>query len=573
MYEQHFGLTRRPFGPAPTLDDLVEHRDYVAARESLERCLRDGAGIAVLTAAAGLGKSLLCQDLQRRLGDSLTVICLCTAQFPNRKAMLQAMLFELGVDYLGLTEEEARLAVLNAIRTAGRDGRALCVIIDEAHLVSNELLDELRTLAEPAAGIPAPLRLLFAGQLEFEERLADRELASLNQRIGVHAVIEPLTRDDSFDYLETRLRRAGAASDLFDAAAKDFIISASDGQPRCVNQLSEHCLFSAFAAGERTITLAMARNALEDLRSLPLHWNDVGLLDGVAEECEELEVADADAVIDAAFTGGAATQEPDWLAGQSAEGVGVFEMGPQREVRGEELLFQSIDPWPAANVIRADAASPAPAPIEFVPDDDLPDVAADGTIDDRYARIDRDWESQHGAVIPQPPDLLKFLSQFTPPEPAHASGHADVPERTPTTEPQDTVGELDDEALSLLETVRELQAQLRRAVADRGLDCATDSGIDFSLSEFDVVYPDDAPAAIDAPPAATPPESARTHEVGAASEWASPTPAPSVGADAGATGGSDDSQQSGLRYSQLFTRLRQKRRAMQQQLAADADWI
>ena len=292
MYEKFFSLAHRPFAAAPNLECIVAHEGYVQARERLLRCLTDGCGLAVLTAPPGLGKSLLCQDLQSRLRGMFTVAYLCSAQFPNRKAMLQAILFELGADYLGLSEDEARLCVMQAAQEAATRGRSLIVIVDEAHLVSTELLQELRTLAEPSPRCATPVRLMLAGQLELEERLADPELESLNQRVACHAILESLSQADSAEYIHERLAIAGAKTQAFSEEALAFIVRAADGNPRAIHQLCDHCLLSAYTIEEKPISLETARNSLDDLRALPLHWNDAGLLeessDAVDDTLEEL---------------------------------------------------------------------------------------------------------------------------------------------------------------------------------------------------------------------------------------------------------------------------------------------
>ncbi len=288
MYEKFFALSHRPFAAAPNLECIVAHEGYVAAREKLQRCLVDGSGAAVLTAPAGLGKSLLCQDLQARLRGQFTVAYLCSAQFPNRKAMLQAILFELGAEYLGLSEDEARLCVMKAAQAAADRGRGLIIIVDEAHLISTELLQELRMLSEPSSRCSIPARLLLCGQLELEERLADHELDAVNQRIACHAVLEPLTLAESAEYIHERLAMAGAKTGKFTQDALEFIVKAADGNPRAIHQLCDHCLLSAYTIEEKPISLETARNALEDLRALPLHWNDSGLLDTDAEPVDEI---------------------------------------------------------------------------------------------------------------------------------------------------------------------------------------------------------------------------------------------------------------------------------------------
>src|SRR5262245_45877105 len=129
--------------------------------------------------------------------------------------MLQAILFELSAEYLGLSEDEARLGIIKADTEASDRGRSLILLIVEGHLVATELLQGLRALAEPSPRCANPARLMLSGQLELEERLADQALDSLNQRIATHAILEPLTQSESAEYILERLAIAGAKTQIF----------------------------------------------------------------------------------------------------------------------------------------------------------------------------------------------------------------------------------------------------------------------------------------------------------------------------------------------------------------------
>lgn len=684
MYEKFFSLAHRPFAAAPNLECIVAHQGYVDAREKLIRCLSDGCGTAVLTAPAGLGKSLLCQDIQSRLRGLFTVAYLCSAQFPNRKAMLQAILFELSAEYLGLSEDEARLGIIKAAQEASERGRSLILIIDEAHLVSTELLQELRALAEPSPRCANPVRLMLCGQLELEERLADQALDSLNQRIASHAILESLTQSESAEYILERLAIAGAKTQIFTEEAMAFIVKAADGNPRAIHQLCDHCLLSAYTIEEKPISLEIARNSLDDLRALPLHWNDAGLLDDAPESVDEsLDDASDDEFVPTVATGIRDGIE-DETSSQTESEIEAYDPGPMwsdspnfgvievgghveadssahepveasrveveevhsqtdslhQEESGEAALFASIAPWPAvpvesigvafdesmAEIAESDAipfsmlstevdadetsaaSTPEVAASEFEAttesvieeecfesaedsraDDDGftlrdPDSVADSddrdeseedtaiekiwtqqvellddlepddfedeelVINDHYATLDRVSQAL-SSHLPQAPELLQFLSQYTvKDEPRRSRDVATSMHQSAVAEPViDTTEE------ELLSTIRGLQEQLRQATIERRPP--QESWQESLDPVYDVVEPPEE--RVVSRPVSEPVIEQVMIESPAVAEAPITRPTEPVKS----------------RFAQLFSRMRQKRREVEDRLRKNADWI
>src|SRR5207244_4509703 len=108
---------------------------------------------------------------------------------------------------------------------------------------SERLLEELRMLASLAEGNEPLARVILAGQMSLEERLAEPVLAALNQRVVCHAYLEPLTRQQSIEYANFRIEWAGGESSrIFAPKALERIASACNGLPRCLNQLCDHVL-------------------------------------------------------------------------------------------------------------------------------------------------------------------------------------------------------------------------------------------------------------------------------------------------------------------------------------------
>ncbi len=280
MYEGHFQLNRRPFAATPDPGCCYLSPTQSPLIQSVARCIEHGQGVAILTGPAGIGKTLLTQVLLADAEPRFTGAYLGTGQFPTCRALLQAILYELGQPYGGMTDQELRLELNTTLRNLITRKDGLLLVLDEAHLLSDRLLEEVRLLADLAQhGVPLT-RVVLSGNPEFEERLTSPALAAFNQRVACHVVLETLTRPESVSYLEHRIRWAGGIADeLFDREALQLIADASDGLPRCLNQLADHSLMQAFLAGHFKVTASLVRQTLADLQHLPLRWNPSALHD------------------------------------------------------------------------------------------------------------------------------------------------------------------------------------------------------------------------------------------------------------------------------------------------------
>jgi len=298
------------------------------ALRELRTCVERDQGMAVLTAPAGAGKTLLCRRLCRELADRYACAFLGTSRFSSRRALLQGVLYELGQPYIGLSEQESRLGLFDALRTDAGDLHPLLLVMDEAHLLPPRFLEELRTLADYDVQGERLIHVVLSGQLALEETLSEGPLSALNQRVGCHVCLESLTADESADYVRHRLAWAGletGAETVFSPAALSLIVHASDGNPRRVNQLADHALLIGFADEERPVSLATVQSALVDLRELPLQWNEPLAL-SLTETAEEGPTPSA---FGDGGTSWPSSETP--LAGPSST---VFEWGPEPSAGG-----------------------------------------------------------------------------------------------------------------------------------------------------------------------------------------------------------------------------------------------
>ncbi len=274
MYESFFKLQRRPFSATPDPNCVYQVGAIQTAIDELVVRMERGEGIAVLTAPAGLGKTLLCEKIKQEVGGSCVAILLRHADFRSTDDLLRTLLIELGDKSSAETEPELRRRLKATLTDLREERRSLVLICDEAHELENDVLEELRRLVDYADhGVPW-VRILLAGQLELEEKLADPRLSAVNQRLQSHLSLPPLTQQESLDYIDYRLTWAGGRrEEIFHSATLSAIVEAADGNPRCLNQLCDHVLLLAYVAEQRPVLPDLVSEALSDLQHLPLTWH------------------------------------------------------------------------------------------------------------------------------------------------------------------------------------------------------------------------------------------------------------------------------------------------------------
>jgi len=141
------------------------------------------------------------------------------------------------------------------------------LIIDEAQNLTIDVLEEVRLLTNLEDPKSKMLQVILAGQPELEAILLRPDLRQLRQRIAVHARLEPLSLEETVQYISFRLDRAGCANrdGLFSKVALSHIWNASKGSPRTINVLCDHALVNALAFGLKQVNAAAAQEAIQDV--------------------------------------------------------------------------------------------------------------------------------------------------------------------------------------------------------------------------------------------------------------------------------------------------------------------
>lgn len=275
MYEHFYSLSRRPFRSHPQAGCWYSAVSHCGPRDELLGCLEQGLGIGVLLGPAGSGKTALCKHLLTRLPDAITPIYLPHGPYSSRPSLLRTLLMELGHSPDHHSEHGMRIQLMHLLsEVCAHGGRSHALIVDEAHLLAESILDELRILADYEVHGRPVIRLLVAAQFPLEEKLALPELQPFNHRIRVQTILPHLTAEEAIDYLDYQLTWAGGrTAEIMTREALETIAELAGGLPRAINYLADHCLLLGYVRDVRPITHDLVCEAIEDLKHLALPWN------------------------------------------------------------------------------------------------------------------------------------------------------------------------------------------------------------------------------------------------------------------------------------------------------------
>jgi len=270
MYESFFGFTKRPFASVPQVEQYFPATSIEAARGTLARCLKRGEGAGLIVGPSGTGKTMLLRVLAEQFRESFAVALLSCGRLSSRRALFQAILYELDRRIRGLDEGELRLALVDYLTVAPDRPRGLILLVDEAHGLPLRLLEEIRMLTNLAADGQPAVRVALAGGGLLEERFASPKLDSFSQRLVARCYLEAMGHAETRDYVRCQVERVGGdGAALFPDGACEAVFQATDGVPRLVNQLCDHALLLAYAGGFSPIEAAVIEEAWADLQQLP----------------------------------------------------------------------------------------------------------------------------------------------------------------------------------------------------------------------------------------------------------------------------------------------------------------
>ena len=277
MYNPYFGFSGSPF--ENTLDQRFlflgeEHQEVLAA---LLYFIETKKGFALVCGDVGTGKTMLLNSLLEQLPETVSPVLIANPYVSSQELLLY-LAYALGIKATGAEKVlELTDAVKNALLEAKSRDRHLILIVDEAHLLSDQALEEIRLLSNIETPTQKLLQILLVGQYELSHNLDRPEMRHLRQRINVNRFLAHLNPADTITYIDHRLHQVSSSfASVFEGNCRRLIFKLTKGVPRSLNQLCDNALLICMAEGRRQVdrrTLKQAQAALQaDRLSTPKGW-------------------------------------------------------------------------------------------------------------------------------------------------------------------------------------------------------------------------------------------------------------------------------------------------------------
>lgn len=252
MYESYFEMQHTPFTrnlPPESLyepafiGDVLGRLGYVADRQLF----------AVMTADPGCGKSTVLRKFAASLPSDQYVVLYLSDSKMTPRWFYKGLLEQMGLEsryYRGDARKQLHkeIEILRGVKK-----KQVVVILDEAHLLEKETLEEFRFLLNFSFDSVSPMALILSGQTELLDKLRLRRYDALRQRIDIFCSLPHLDRSETEEYIRSHLNYAACTRELFTDKAIDEVYKGSTGVSRMINRICEKSLMYASQQQKRLV--------------------------------------------------------------------------------------------------------------------------------------------------------------------------------------------------------------------------------------------------------------------------------------------------------------------------------
>jgi len=262
MFETFYSLSRTPFSrdiptcelyKSPVLEETLGRLEYAAQR----------MWFTVITGDCGTGKTTTIRRYAETLDQSKFKVLYLSDSKLTPRHFYKGLLEQLGCEskfYRGDAKRQLHreIEVMQGIHRLQP-----VVVVDEAHLLDREMLEEVRFLLNMNMDAQSPMALILVGQSELWDRLQLQSYAAIRQRIDLQCKLTHYDRSEVESYMKCHLAYAGGTHDIFSEGAIDDIYRFSSGSARLINKVCTHCLMYGAQNGHRIIDDRMVKRVIE----------------------------------------------------------------------------------------------------------------------------------------------------------------------------------------------------------------------------------------------------------------------------------------------------------------------
>ena len=266
MYLPFYSLKEKPFAITSNPSFLFLSQRHKEALSYMTYGIKERMGFIAITGEVGTGKTTVCRALLNQLDERTKTAFIFNSNLTELQLM-QTIIEDLGIQ----TKKKNRAALFSELNHFLIDqlsqNNNVVLIIDEAQNLSHELLEQVRMLSNLEADNEKLLQIILVGQPELREKLSSPSLRQLRQRIAVRYHIEPLNREEVYQYIHHRLSLSGAngSGPFFEEKAVDSIYKHSGGIPRLINIICDKALLMGYVLDQKNINNDMIKKCVSEI--------------------------------------------------------------------------------------------------------------------------------------------------------------------------------------------------------------------------------------------------------------------------------------------------------------------
>ena len=270
MYNAFFGLNENPFNLSPDPNFLYRSSQHEEALANLIYGVQSRKGFIVLTGEVGTGKTTMLECLRDFLGAQEIPFAFLFNSRLTPEQFFEMLAYDFDLQCSRQSKTEVLFALNALLLERAESGPTTVLIVDEAHNLEWDVLEEIRLLGNLENRRGKLLQIILAGQPELDRKLDKPELRQLKQRIALRTQLNPFPPEETALYIASRLAHAGRTrQDIFPPDVLAEVHLRTEGIPRLINSVCDNLLLMAFAMESKVVTMAMLEEVTADLR---LDW-------------------------------------------------------------------------------------------------------------------------------------------------------------------------------------------------------------------------------------------------------------------------------------------------------------
>jgi general secretion pathway protein A len=267
MYKAFFGFTKNPFNMSPDPSFLFRSDQHEEALANLIYGVQSRKGFIVLTGEVGTGKTTMLECLRDFLNAQQVAFASLFNSRLTVEQFFELLAYDLDLRCNRLSKTEILLSLNNMLLERANVGRTTVLIVDEAHNLEWDVLEEVRLLGNLENRKGKLLQIILAGQQELDRKLDAPEFRQLKQRISLRCALRGFDLEETMAYVNSRMARAGLKNQaVFSPQLLEEIHYRAQGIPRLINAVCDNLLLTAFAMESRIATLEMLDEVTADMR-------------------------------------------------------------------------------------------------------------------------------------------------------------------------------------------------------------------------------------------------------------------------------------------------------------------